>query len=107
MVHGETIVEPVEQGANMPATQSSHLDILAHPGLLTPDETTIARANGVFIEISARKGHSLTNGHFAKIARPPGAKLLLSSDAHDEGDLLCLDLAIAILQGAGLAESEI
>ncbi len=47
------------------------------------------------------------NGHITKIAHPTGAKLLLGSGAHDEGDLLSLGLATAILQGAGLAESEI
>ncbi|MCL0104873.1 histidinol phosphate phosphatase domain-containing protein [Dehalococcoidia bacterium] len=106
-VHGETIVEPVEQGTNKAAVQSPYVDILAHPGLITIEEATLAKRNGVFIEISARKGHSLTNGHVASIARATGASLLLGSDAHTSEDLLSTGLAIAILQGAGLAEGEI
>ena len=38
VVHGETIVEPVEPGTNASALSSPHVDILAHPGLLTLDE---------------------------------------------------------------------
>ena len=34
VVHGETIVEPVEKGTNLAALHSPHVDILAHPGLL-------------------------------------------------------------------------
>ena len=107
VVHGETIVEPVEQGTNMAAVQSPYVDILAHPGLLTHDEATIAAANGVFIEISARKGHSLANGHIAKTTLTDGAKLLLGSDAHDEEDLLSVGSATAILRGAGLTGTKL
>lgn len=107
VVHGETITEPVEEGTNMAAVQSSYVDILAHPGLLNIEEARAAAARGVFLEISARRGHSLTNGHVAKIARSAGAKLLLNTDAHDERDLLTRALARAIAQGAGLEEKEI
>jgi histidinol phosphatase-like PHP family hydrolase len=107
VVHGETIVETVEQGTNKAAMQSPYVDILAHPGLITVEEAALAKRNGVFIEISARKGHSLTNGHIASIARATGARLLLSSDAHSTQDLLSSGLAIAILRGAGLAEGEV
>ncbi|MFA4835110.1 MAG: histidinol phosphate phosphatase domain-containing protein [Dehalococcoidia bacterium] len=107
VVHGETIVENVPHGTNSAAVKSPYVDILAHPGLLTSDEATIARKNGIFLEISARKGHSLTNGHVAQIARATGAKLLLDSDAHDERDLLSTSMTTLILKGAGLTESEI
>ncbi len=107
VVHGETIVEPVEPGTNIAAVRSSHVDILAHPGLLTKEEASIAKENNVFIEISARKGHSLTNGHVAKVAGSVDAKLLLGSDAHNEGDLLSKDMVIAVLRGSGLDESAI
>ena len=33
IVHGETIVEPVEQGTNLAAINCPDVDILAHPGL--------------------------------------------------------------------------
>jgi len=61
MVHGETIVEPVEKGTNLAALHSPHVDILAHPGLLSLEEAQLAATNGIFLEISARKDHCLTN----------------------------------------------
>ncbi|MBM3133166.1 MAG: histidinol phosphate phosphatase domain-containing protein [Chloroflexi bacterium] len=106
VVHGETIVEPVEKGTNMAAARCPYVDILAHPGLLTPEEAKAASANGVFIEISARKGHSLTNGHVARVARAAGARLLLGSDAHTEGDLLTAAFSRAVVKGAGLTKGE-
>jgi len=102
MVHGETIIEPVEKGTNLAALQSPHVDLLSHPGLLTLEEAQLAADNGIFLEISARKGHSLTNGHIASLAQQAGAKLLLNSDAHSEQDLLTESLADAIIHGAGL-----
>ncbi len=106
VVHGETIVEPVENGTNLAAVRSPDVDILAHPGLITMDEAKLAAKNGVFIEVSARKGHSLTNGHVVKLALAAGCKMLLDSDAHDSPDLLTPELATAILQGSGLGEKE-
>jgi len=107
VVHGESIVEPVEAGTNLAAVQSPDVDILAHPGLLSLEEAQAAAANRVFIEISARKGHCLTNGHVAQVARMARAKLLLGSDAHDPEDLMTESLAVAILKGCGLQESEV
>jgi len=102
VVHGETIIEPVEQGTNLAALHCPYVDILAHPGFLTLEEAKLAAANGIFLEITARKGHCLTNGYIAHLAQQTGAKLLLSSDAHDEQDLLTAFLADAITRGAGL-----
>jgi histidinol phosphatase-like PHP family hydrolase len=107
VIHGESIIEPVERGTNMAALQCPYVDILAHPGLITLEEAKTAAATGVYLEISARKGHCLTNGHIARVARLAGAKLLLNSDAHNETDLLHPDLAYAIARGAGLDEEEI
>jgi histidinol phosphatase-like PHP family hydrolase len=106
VVHGETIVEPVEKGTNMAAVQSPDVDILAHPGLITLEEARLAARNGVFIEVSARKGHSLTNGHVVKTALAAGCTMLLDSDAHDSPDLLTPELASAVLLGSGLGEKE-
>jgi len=105
VVHGETIVESVEKGTNLAALHSPYVDILAHPGLLSLEEAQLAAANGIFLEISARKGHCLTNGHIASLAQQAGAKLLLSSDAHSEQDLLTPSLADAIIHGAGLDDT--
>ncbi len=104
LVHGETIVEPVEKGTNLAAVQSPDVDILAHPGLITKQEAGLAASNGVFVEVSARKGHSLTNGHVVKTALAAGCRMLLDSDAHDSPDLLSPESANAILLGAGLGE---
>ena len=106
VVHGESIIEPVEKGTNSAALRCPYVDILAHPGLLTLEEAQLAAANGIFLEISARKGHSLTNGHVVQLARLAGAKLLLNSDAHNPSDLLSPDLVRRIAQGAGLNEEE-
>jgi len=105
VVHGETIKEPVEKGTNLAALHSPHVDILAHPGLLSLEEAKLAATNGIFLEISARQGHCLTNGHIASLAQQAGAKLLLNSDAHNEQDLLTTPLAEAIIHGTGLDDT--
>ncbi len=107
VVHGETLVEPVEKGTNLAAVSSPHVDILAHPGLLTLEEALLAARKGIFIELSARKGHCLANGHVVRVALQARAKLLLNSDAHDDADLLTSPFAVAIATGAGLDEADI
>jgi putative hydrolase len=104
VVHGETLVEPVEKGTNLAAVKSPHVDILAHPGFLTDEEAELAAKNRVYIEITARKGHSLSNGYVAKTALKAGASMLLNSDAHTDSDLLSEAFAEAVLKGAGLDE---
>ena len=47
IVHGETIVEPVEPGTNRAALMSTNVDILAHPGLITTEEAFFAKNNGL------------------------------------------------------------
>ncbi|MBN1188228.1 MAG: histidinol phosphate phosphatase domain-containing protein [Dehalococcoidales bacterium] len=105
VVHGETIVEPVEPGTNLSALKSPDVDILAHPGLLTREEAELAAKLDVFLEISARKGHSLTNGHVAKLAKKAGARLLVDSDAHTDSDLLTDEFAGTVIRGAGVDEA--
>ncbi|MBU0513538.1 MAG: histidinol phosphate phosphatase domain-containing protein, partial [Proteobacteria bacterium] len=41
VVHGETLVEPVAPGTNRAAIEAG-ADVLAHPGLLTPEEAALA-----------------------------------------------------------------
>ena len=105
-VHGETIMEPVVSGTNLAAVSSQYVDILAHPGLITLDEASLAAENGVFLEISGRKGHGLANGHVANIARKTGATLILDSDAHEPDDLMTQEYAEKIATGSGLNEEE-
>ena len=105
-VHGETIVEPVEPGTNDAAVRSASVDILAHPGLISYDDARLAAERGVYLEMSARKGHSLTNGHVAKVAKQAGAAMVLDSDAHEPDDLLTPELTRSIAMGAGLTDEE-
>ena len=102
-VHGETIMEPVEPGTNMAAVSSNNVDILAHPGLITGEEASIAASNGVFLEVSGRKGHGLANGHVVKTAALAGAQLILDSDAHEPQDLMTPEYAEKVAIGAGLS----
>jgi putative hydrolase len=101
IVHGETIVEPVASETDHYAVLAD-IDILAHPGLIAPDDVTIAAQRGICLEISARKGHSLTNGYVAKLALEMGAKLVLDTDSHEPSDLITMEHALAVIRGAGL-----
>jgi len=107
VVHGETIVEPVESGTNRAAVSNPSVDLLAHPGLISEEEAEIAKENGVYLEITSRKGHCLTNGHVTMVARKVGAKLLLNSDLHSPDDFLTKELGARILVGAGLDHEEV
>jgi histidinol phosphatase-like PHP family hydrolase len=107
VVHGETIVEPVAPGTNRAAVESPEVDVLAHPGLLAPEEARLAAARGCAIEITTRKGHSLTNGHVARVAREAGALMVVDSDAHEPSDLAPLAFAQKVASGAGLTEAEV
>jgi len=106
VVHGETIVEPVMPGTNLAALRAP-VDILAHPGLITEEEAELAAGNSIFLEISARQGHSLANGHVAALARRFNAKLVLNTDAHSPRDLVDRKMAVMIARGAGMREKEI
>lgn len=105
IVHGETIAEPVVPGTNR-AALAAEIDILAHPGLISEEEVVMAAERGIFLEISARKGHSLTNGHVAKLAKQHGAKLVLNTDTHEPSDLINDQQARQIVLGAGLSRDD-
>ncbi|MEW6607332.1 MAG: histidinol phosphate phosphatase domain-containing protein [bacterium] len=103
IVHGETLVEPVAKGTNMAALHSD-IDILAHPGLLTKEETQLAKTRNIALEITTRRGHCLTNGHVVKMAQLAGAKLILNSDTHQIEDLIDLSFAQGVARGAGIED---
>jgi len=105
VMHGETIAEPVAPGTNRAAIES-RVDILAHPGLISEEEVEMAKKNSVYLEITSRKGHSLTNGWVAKISKKIGAKLIINTDTHSPDDLIDDDEAKRIILGAGLSESD-
>ena len=104
IVHGETIAEPVAPGTNRAAIDAG-ADILAHPGLITEDEVLSAKDHNVLLEISARHGHSLTNGHVARLAEKTGANMVINTDSHAPGDLIDEEQARRVIRGAGLPES--
>lgn len=106
IVHGETLVEPVMAGTNRAALEAD-IDILAHPGLLTEEEAILAKERGIFLEVSARKGHCLSNGHVVAMALRVGASLVINTDAHAPEDLISLDTARQILIGSGLPGSKV
>jgi histidinol phosphatase-like PHP family hydrolase len=107
VVHGESPVEPVAAGTNAAAVRCDEVDILAHPGLLTPEDAAEAARRGIFLEVTSRGGHSLGNGGVVAVARAAGARLLLNSDAHAPRDLHTPGFARTVGLGAGLSEVEL
>jgi putative hydrolase len=107
VVHGETIVEPVAPGTNRAAVECPDVDLLAHPGFLSEIEARIAGSRGCLIEVTARKGHSLTNGHVVRICRSAGALTVIDTDTHGPDDMITFERAQQIAAGAGLTEGEI
>lgn len=105
IVHGETIVEPVAPGTNRAAIEAG-VDILSHPGLLSEEDAAMAAEQGVCLELTTRKGHSLTNGHVAKLALATGATLVVNNDAHAPGDLLDPSQVRRIVLGTGLSDTQ-
>lgn len=100
--HGETVAEPVAPGTNLAALMAG-VDILAHPGFITREEAELAARKGILLELSGRKGHCLTNGHVAGMARETGALLAVNADAHGPGDFLTREMAEKVARGAGLS----
>lgn len=105
LVHGETIVEPVAAGTNHAAILAG-VDILAHPGLIATQDVALAAEKNVCLEITTRKGHSLTNGHVLTLARQHGSKLVINNDAHAGEDLVGKDMRKKIAIGTGMSDNE-
>lgn len=106
VVHGETIVEPVTPGTNRAAIEAN-ADILAHPGIISEEDLLFAKEKGVILEITSRKGHSLSNGYVAKEAMRFGVPLCINTDAHSPSDLITGETAIRILLASGVEENRI
>ncbi|MBI3979642.1 MAG: histidinol phosphate phosphatase domain-containing protein [Chloroflexi bacterium] len=107
VVHGETVVEPVEPGTNRAAIRCPDVDILAHPGLIAPEDVALAAETGTYLELTPKRGHSLGNGRLVVQARAHGARLLVNSDTHLPEDLLTPDFARTVALGAGLRDDEL
>lgn len=101
IVHGETITEPVALGTNKAAAAVSDVNIIAHPGLVSEEDVELADQNGIYLELTARCGHNVTNGHVAQIA----SNLLVNSDCHGT-ELITNAQAEQIARGAGLNEDQ-
>ena len=106
LVHGETIVEPVLPGTNRAAIEAG-ADVLAHPGLISPADARRAAKKGVYLEISGRKGHCLTNGHVYTVGKRAGAEFVFGSDAHAPEDIYDRELAEKVLCGAGMTAKDV
>lgn len=106
VVHGETVVEPVAPGTNRAAIEAG-ADILAHPGLISKEDAVRAKENSVALEVTSRKGHSLSNGHVFKIAEETGATVIINTDAHEPEDLITPYRAKIVLLGAGADEETV
>jgi histidinol phosphatase-like PHP family hydrolase len=106
VVHGETIVEPVAPGTNMAACTCEDVDLLAHPGLITPEAAREAARRHIALEITSRGGHNRTNGHVVLEGRAAGCILVVDSDAHGPGDLMDGGAREGVARGAGLSPTE-
>ncbi len=105
VVHGESPVEPVAPGTNQAAIEAG-VDILAHPGFITEEQVLLAKEKSVSLEITSRAGHSLTNGHVARLSIVAGATLVINTDTHSPDNLISRDRARQVLVGSGLTEAQ-
>lgn len=106
VVHGESPVEPVAPGTNRAACTCKYVNILAHPGLISIEDASLAAETGVFLEITSRCGHNRTNGHVLMTARNTGCQVVINSDAHSPCDLLDERAKELVGRGAGLTREE-
>ena len=104
VVHGESPVEPVEPGTNLAAATCADVDVLAHPGMLTPETAAAARENGVYVEVTARQGHAMANGHVVRVCLAAGASMVVDSDGHAPRDILTPQWALHVAKCAGVPD---
>jgi histidinol phosphatase-like PHP family hydrolase len=106
VAHGQTLAEPVIKGTNYAALEAD-IDILAHPGLITDKEVKLAKKNNVFLEVTCRQGHKITNAHVVEKALKSGAKLILNTDSHTAEDIIAAQEIIEVAKNSGLNSSRI
>ena len=100
--HGESPVEPVEEGTNHAYVSCRDVDILAHPGNITVEDAERARENGIFLELTSRRGHSKGNRHVADAGVRAKARMIVDTDAHEPEDLITQKQAYSVVLEAGL-----
>ena len=66
----------------------------------------LAKEKDIYLEISARQGHCLGNGHVANVAREVGNKLLVNTDTHSPDNIITFEKSYEIALGAGLTHDE-
>ena len=103
--HGETIAEPVA-ARNQPGGPCSRHRYSLPSRPVDRRRGQACGERGICLEITTRKGHSLTNGHVARLALAHGAGLVVNTDSHAPGDLVTLEMARKIALGAGLCEAD-
>jgi histidinol phosphatase-like PHP family hydrolase len=104
--HGETPVEPVEDGTNTAYVNCPDVDILAHPGALLVEDAETARDNGIFLELTSRQGHSKGNKMVAAAALMASADMIVDTDAHTPQNLITQEEAMVVARKAGLNRTE-
>lgn len=105
---GETIAPDQPQpmpGTNLSAIEGG-VDILLHPGLITPEEARLAARRNTALEISLSPAHALANGHIRMTAAKTGAAMIFGSDARETGDFLSADHIRRIALGAAMTEED-
>jgi histidinol phosphatase-like PHP family hydrolase len=106
VVHGETQAEIVPVGTNLKAIEAG-VDILAHPGFISEDEVRLAKEKNVCLEITSRKGHSVTNDWIVDLARKVGdVKLVFNNDVHTPENILYKNQILEILQNLDLSAQD-
>ncbi|MFP4632280.1 MAG: histidinol phosphate phosphatase domain-containing protein [Halobacteriales archaeon] len=105
VAHGETPVEPVSEGTNRAAIEAG-VDVLGHPGMISPEDAALAAENDVYLELTTRRGHSLANGHVARVAVENDANLLVNTDSHHPRDFVDRDRAYEVARLSGLDGAE-
>jgi len=106
IAHGETPVEPVAKNTNHLALIAD-IDILAHPGFISDEDTQLAASRGVFLEVTSRHGHKEANKHVINQARKFKAKLILNNDSHTPEDIIAPEQLIKAGLDYGLTQLEI
>jgi len=106
IAHGETPVEPVAKNTNHFALLSD-IDILAHPGLISDEDTKLAAQRKIFLEVTSRRGHKDANSHVINQAKKFGARLILNNDSHSPEDILAIDQLIKVGLDYGLSKEEL
>ncbi|MCJ7612105.1 MAG: PHP domain-containing protein, partial [Candidatus Aminicenantes bacterium] len=66
-----------------------------------------AAKNDIYIEITSRTGHSLSNGMVTKIGTQAGVKFLINSDSHSHLELYWEGRQEAVALGAGFDKKQV